>query len=170
MKALSIILILSVFAFSCKSIKKQKSETMMTVSAAFSTAALDSMVIYANTQAKSQEEEELQETTQHSFVSFDSAGLTIFKPVTIITTKKKSTKTTHSSADSTEARVIKSETSDQSDSSHYNATLDKASESEQVIKQVADSLFPKWGKILASILLAVVPVMWGIWKKKNQVE
>jgi uncharacterized protein (UPF0335 family) len=163
-----IILLLSLFG--CKSIKKVKTDRTESYATMMMSAALDSTVMAIQIERTDEELAETIEEIRQSFTPMDSSGFVVFKPVTVTLRTTKVSKTSQSKEDSTDTRVISSSQNQTSDSSSSSISLDKASESEEVIGQVVDKIFPKWGKILASILMAVVPVVWGLWKKRNQAE
>lgn len=167
-RAILIGLLLLGFA-SCKSIKKTKLKESTSFALIKSAAVVDSAFFSLKEIAKEVEEVETVEVIEQTFVSLDSSGITIFKPVTVTRKTTKSTKTADTTKNETEIKVDANRTTEQSESSAQSKDLDKASESE-VIGQALDAIFPKWGKILASILMALVPVLWGIWKKRNQKE
>lgn len=167
------LLILALFLIgfsSCKSIKKVKQKESATVAMMKSAAVVDSAVFSLEEIAKEVEEVETTETTKQTFVPLDSAGVTVFKPVILTTKTIKSIKTSDSTKNEQEIKVDSNRTTEQSESSSQSKDLDKASESEQVIGQALDAIFPTWGKILASVLMALIPVLWGWWKKRNQAE
>lgn len=167
---IGILILLSAFAFSCKSIKKAKTDRIDSHVTMMKSAALDSTFLSVQVEQTAAELAETIEEIRQSFTPMDSAGVVVFKPVTVTLRTTKVSKTSQSKEDSTDIRVIACSQDQSTDSSSSATTLDKASESEEVIGQVADKIFPTWGKILASVLMAVVPVVWGIWKKRNQTE
>jgi hypothetical protein len=152
---------------SCKSIKKVKQKESATVSMMKMAAVVDSSAFVLEEKAKEVEEVQITETTKQTFVPLDSAGLTIFKPVTLTTKTTKSVRTADSVKNEQNITVESNRKQESSAQVTISKDLDKSSESEQVIGHALDAFFPKWGKILASILIAVVPVIWGIWKKKK---
>lgn len=167
MRSLSFLLILSLFTFGCKSTKKAKSSAMSATLMSSAVTSVDSSSVSEKEQVQEIEEETITETVEQSHAAFDSAGITVLKPVvksTTVTTsikKKDSTKTKESvTVDS--LQDLKSEESNAEDKD-----LDKESDGMDPIESVATALFPTWGKILASILVAVVPVLWGFFTKKK---
>jgi len=167
MRPLAALLIVLLVAFGCKSIKKTKLKSAYQAETAMSSEAVDSVFVSAMIQEQIQEQEEVEEQTQHSFVALDSAGLTVFKPVTIITTKKKVSKPQTSTDDSTETRIQSTLQTQSSETSERLKDLDKSSEGQEVVAEIASAIFPTWGKIIGSVLTVLVPMIWAIWKKRK---
>jgi len=168
MRPIILILFLSLFAFGCKSIKKAKSSATASVMMSTAVTSVDSSSVKEKDEVNEVEEETTTQSTVQTYAAIDSAGTIVLKPVfnstTVTFTKKK--KDSIKTKEVVTVDSIQDLKSEQSNSEEK--ALNKASESEQVIGQIADKLFPKWGKILASILVAVVPVLWGFWKKSKQ--
>lgn len=163
-------ILLALFSSGCKSIKKAKQLQTVSVMASAATESLDSMVFQLSEVAKEVEEIEITEVTEQKFVPADSSGFTIFKPITISTKTTKSTRTSDSIKNESEVKVDSFSATTARDSTYQFSDLDKASQGQDPIESVASAIFPKWGKILASILMAVVPVVWGIWRKNKEKE
>lgn len=149
----------------CKSTKKLKQTSALMEAVSVDSVSLDSSVNQVSVESGQVQEEEVTEEHEDKFVPLDSAGFTVFKPVSITRKKTKVLKTSNSSSDTTETSHSSDRSSSNSSSQEDFKDLDKASEGIDPIEEVASALFPTWGKILASILVAVVPVLWGFFKK-----
>lgn len=167
----SLLLFLGVLALSltgCKSIKKTKELQSVTMMQSASKMAVDSSVFVLAEVAREVEEEEVTETTEQTFIPLDSAGLTIFKPVVIQKKTSRITRTADSTKNQQDIQINTAEENQSSEQVTSSKDLDKSSEGQDPIESLTTALFPTWGKVLAAILTAVVPVVWGIWKKRNQ--
>ena len=169
MNRLAILLVIFL-AFGCKSIKKVKQSQYSIASASVAEVVLDtSRVEQLSIQSSHRELEELEEI-ETKFQSLDSAGITVIKPVTITRRKQRSVVSDHNRQDSMEQRGVVDTSDSESISTDIAKDLDKSSEGADVIEQAVSAIFPTWGKILASILLTVLPVLWAWWKKNKNLD
>jgi hypothetical protein len=155
---------------SCKSIRKAKVTQTVSLMQSANRAAVDSAVFALAEVAKEVEETEVTETIEQTFVPLDSSGFTIFKPVVIQKKTSRSTRTADSIKIEQDIKVSSTSDSASSSSVTDSKDLDKSSEGQDPIESITTALFPTWGKILAAILTAVVPVLWGWWKKRKEDE
>lgn len=168
MKRLILIGFLLIGLASCKSIKKVKQKESATVSMMKMAAVVDSSAFVLEEKAKEVEEVEITETTKQTFVPLDSSGVTIFKPVTLTTKTTKSVRTSDSTKNEQEIKVDSNRQQESTEQVTQSKDLDKASEGQNPIEDIATTLFPTWGKIIASVLTVLVPLIWGIWKKRKE--
>jgi len=162
------ILFVSVLFTGCKSIKKAKSASATTFTVAASIESVDSSSVVFQEIAKEIEEQETTETIEQTFNPFDSAGSVIFLPVTITKKTTKSVRTTDSTKNESEIKVDTFDQNKSDQSASQASDIDKASVGMDPIESIATALFPTWGKVLASILVGVVPILWGIWSKRKK--
>ena len=166
-RALLIGLLLIGFA-SCKSIKKTKELQSVSMMQTASKMALDSSVFVLAEVAKQVEQEEVTETTEQTFIPMDSAGLTIFKPVVIQKKTSRITRTADSTKNQQDIQIKTAEENQSNEQINSSKDLDKSSEGQDPIESLTTALFPTWGKVLAAILTAGLPVVLAWWKKRNQ--
>ena len=166
-RVLLISFLLIVFS-SCKSIQKAKEKQVETEIMQTTKMMVDSTSYLLNEAVKKVENEEKTEVIEETFVAIDSAGVTVIKPVTVTRRNAKSNRVYQESKEEKKKDLTLSQSSQVEESKSRSKDLDKSSESEQIIGQVTDALFPSWAKILMSILGVVGPVAFGIWKKRNQ--
>jgi hypothetical protein len=152
----------------CKSIKKAKEKQVDKEIREATKMMVDSTSYLLNEAVKKVENEENTEVIEQTFVAIDSAGVTVIKPVTVTRRNAKSNRVYQESKEEKKKDLTLSQSSQVEESKSRSKDLDKSSESEQIIGQVTDALFPSWAKILMSILGVVGPVAFGIWKKRNQ--
>lgn len=170
MRQILLLLILSLFAFGCKSIQKQKMKSAHVSETAMSSESLDSVFSSIEIGEAQKYEEESTELIEQTHIPFDSSGFTIFKPVTITTKTTKSVKTEERTQDSINASQTSASQNQTTDSSNRSKDLDKSSEGQEVVEQITEAIFPTWGKIVGSIFAVLAPVLWGMWKKRKEVE
>ena len=166
-RALLIGLLLIGFA-SCKSIKKTKELQSVSMMQTASKMALDSSVFVLAEVAKQVEQEEVSETREQTFIPLDSAGLTIFKPVVIQKKTSRITRTADSTKNQQDIQINTLEENQSNEQISSSKDLDKSSEGQDPIESLTTALFPTWGKVLAAILTAGLPVVLAWWKKRNQ--
>jgi len=167
MKPLIGILFILLFGFGCKSIKKQKLKSTHSALMVESAFVSDSVFNSAESSEALKFFEETTQIIEQKFIALDSSGITIFKPVTVTTTQTKTEKTEERKADSlSSGKSISSENEVTQENSRLK-DLDKSSEGQEVIEQIAEAVFPTWGKIAGSVFAFVVPLLLAWWKKRK---
>jgi hypothetical protein len=114
-------------------------------------------------------EEEEQTVTQSSDVVVTESGETVLVPTTTTTTRRikyKEDSLMNASEDSKEASSANSSESS-SGSTDFNHELDKQTEGMNPIEDIAESLFPTWGKIFATVIASLAGIGWQIYQKKK---
>lgn len=151
----------------CKSIQKAKEKQVDKEIMEATKMMVDSTSYLLNEAVKKVENEENTEVIEQTFVAIDSAGVTVIKPVTVTRRNAKSNRVYQESKEEKKKDLSLSESSQVEESKSSSKDLEKSSESEEIIGQVTDAIFPSWAKILMSIIGVVGPVAFGIWKKRN---
>lgn len=158
------------FAFGCKSIKKAKLTTSSSLMVSSAMAAMDTTAIQEVVEQEDIEETEIIQETKTTSVAIDSAGITVIKPETTTVTRTKTVKKVTSKSDTVQASGSSSDQSISESSDTDTKDLDKSSEGQEVVPEIASAIFPTWGKIIGSVLTVLVPMIWAIWKKRKEAE
>lgn len=170
MNRLLLLICLILLAAGCKSVKKAKQQTYALEYQQAEVLTIDSVVSLSIVMDTSREAILTTEEIEETFKAIDSAGIILILPIRI--TRRTTNTTREDTSQSTASSLDYSATTDKDSSSkeHQSYELDKSSEGADVIEQAAAAIFPTWGKVLASILVAVIPVLWGLWKRKQNME
>lgn len=167
-RLLLLVLVVSCLFPACKSVKKMSNSSSVSSVVAAKTKSRDSTVVVAKETARQIDEEETKETIEQTFIPLDSAGLVIFKPVTILTRTTKSTRTADTNKNESEIKVVTVDFNTSQLSSSDTIAFNLEGEGIDPIESIASALFPTWIKILATTLI-LVPILWGLWlKRKNK--
>lgn len=158
------------FLISCKSTKKIKQTVSEDRQVEILGFQRDSILMQRLSIESVNTLDEVVEEIEERFEVLDSAGTAVIVPVTITRRRTTSQASEHRQEDSTSARVTIDSTRTDSTYRVRIKDLDKASEGAEVLDDLAKTLSPKWGRLLIGILMAVIPVLWGLWKRKQNIE
>lgn len=151
----------------CKSVKNLENSKSTSFAVADKIESVDSSSVVSQEIAKEIEEEDTKETIEQTFIPLDSAGMIIFKPVTISTKTTKSTRITDSNKNESEVKVETFDFNSQEQATSDTIAVNLEAEGIDPIESIASALFPTWVKLLAAALV-LVPVLLGLWLKRKK--
>lgn len=166
-----LILLWILLACGCKSIKKDKSITIST--------DVDSTAVSIQEEIKVEKKSLLELLSQdwemedriETHQAFDSAGITVFKPVVHTRTTSLKSESVSSSMDSVVFEKRDSISGSLKSQELENLELHKESEGQEVVGQivngVVDSFIPSWTKYFTGMLILLTGLLYWLWLNRK---
>lgn len=165
------ILLWIMLACGCKSIKKDKNVTITSDSDSTSVTVQEEQKVEFKSMLDLINQEMKMEERTETHQAFDSAGVTVFKPV--VHTKSVSVKSEkiNASIDSTVTQARDSVSGSVKSHELQNLQLHKESEGQEIVGEivggVVKSLIPSWVKYFTGFLIGMTGLVYWIWLRRK---